>query len=312
MCSNARLTGLAAPVQLDYKRQIVIEQLQRLGGVDDPGVINAAMPRGRRTTVRCSVVQGRAGYRQRRSDAVFAADTCAAAHPLVEELIVHGRFGDATQVTIRAGSATGQRMVLTDGDPRSVAVPDDVVVVAADDPGDAAIYEEIAGRRWRISAQSFFQTSDTGAAALVDAVADGVRAIDGSIVDLYAGVGLLGGGAAPAQLTCSVESNPSSSRDAAHNLGDDVRVVQSRVERWKPSPFDAVIADPARRGLGKDGVRIIAGTQAAHLVLVSCDPAALGRDTALLREDSWHYQGGVVVDMFPDTSRIEVVSVLSR
>ena len=77
-----------------------------------------------------------------------------------------------------------------------VDLPDDVIVVGADEllAGRRAwIHEEVAGRRWRISAQSFFQTRPDGAAALVDAVVRAAGAdLDGArVVDAYAGVGLL-------------------------------------------------------------------------------------------------------------------------
>jgi 23S rRNA (uracil1939-C5)-methyltransferase len=193
-----------------------------------------------------------------------------------------------------------------------VLVPDDVLVASADDPASSAIHDVVAGKTWRVSARSFFQTSHAGAEALVAAVARRLGQSEGSVLDLYSGVGLLGGGAAGDRLRCAVESNPSSVDDARHNLGPDVQVVQSRVERWSPTTFSTVIADPARRGLGKDGVSVLEGTSASRLVLVSCDPASLGRDTGLLAERGWVHEGSEVLDMFPDTSRIEVASSFTR
>ncbi|KAG1648471.1 putative RNA methyltransferase lin1815 [Nymphon striatum] len=250
----------------------------------------------------------------RRSDQTFAASSCSAAHPLLEELIVEGSFGDATEVTLRVGASSHERMVLTNGSRQSVQVPDDVQVVRADNPGDAAIHDELGGLRWRISANSFFQTSDSGAQALIDSVADGLVGAGslGTVVDLYCGVGLLGGATAGDRLVAAVESNPSSVADAEHNLPADVDVHRARVEHWRPGSYDTVIADPARRGLAKGGTAVIDKTGATTLVLVSCDPASLGRDTALLAEQGWRYDRGEVIDMFPDTSRIEVVSTFTR
>ena len=57
---------------------------------------------------------------------------------------------------------------------------------------------------------------------------------------------------------------PLSSRDAAHNLSADVQIVNQRVERWTPVRCDAAIADPARRGLGKDGAAAIGATGATR------------------------------------------------
>lgn len=298
--------------QRSYKEAIVVEQLQRLGGVERPDVVSPVFERGQRTTVRCQVTHGRAGYSARRSDQAFVADECGAVDPLLEELLVNGRFGNATEITLRVGGATGERMVITDGAVDTVLVPDDVLVASADDPGGSAIHHVIAGKTWRVSAQSFFQTSHAGAEALVAAVGRGLGQSRGPVLDLYAGVGLLGGGAAGDRIQCAIESNPSSVEDARHNLGPDVQVVQSRVERWSPTTFSTVIADPARRGLGKDGVTLVEGTSATHVVLVSCDPASLGRDAGLLAAQGWVHQRAEVIDMFPDTSRLEVVSTFTR
>lgn len=311
-CGGCDWMHIAANTQVAYKVNIVREQLTRLGKVTSPQVRAPAMPRGLRTTARCIVTNGRAGFRGHHSDAGFAATMCKSVHPVLEELIVDGRFGDATEVTLRLGAATGECMVLTNGSTQSVQVPPSVSIVSARDVGSAAIHERVAGRSWRISAESFFQTSLEGAEALVGSVERSLAGSTGPLVDLYAGVGLLGGGAAPDRVTCAVESGKSSVADARHNLGEAVHVVQSQVERWTATQFETVIADPARRGLGAAAVAVIDATGASRLVLVSCDPASLGRDTQLLAEHGWSYGGGEVIDMFPDTSRIEVVSSFSR
>lgn len=316
-CGGCDWLHIAPAAARDFKVAIVVDQLARLGGMEAPAVSHHGASAGRRVTTRCSVVDGRAGYRRRRSDQRFAADECQAVHPDLEALIRDGRFEGVDEVTFRLGAGSGERMAVVqpvaDGAAVRAALPDDVIVVDANEPGGAAYTTTVAGRDWRVSAQSFFQTSDTGAEALVQAVRDALRNHSGAVLDLYAGVGLLGGGAAPDGVATAVESHPRAVVDAAHNLGSDVEVVESRVERWKPSRrYDAVIADPARAGLGADGVGVVNAAGADELVLVSCDPASLGRDTGLLRDAGWNHDGSVVIDMFPDTSRIEVVTAFRR
>jgi 23S rRNA (uracil1939-C5)-methyltransferase len=69
-----------------------------------------------------------------------------------------------------------------------------------------------------------------------------------------------------------------------------------------------VIADPARSGLGAPGVAAVARASAPVLVLVSCDPASLGRDAMLLGRAGYAHRRSEVVDTFPQTTHIEVVS----
>jgi 23S rRNA (uracil1939-C5)-methyltransferase len=51
---------------------------------------------------------------------------------------------------------------------------------------------------------------------------------------------------------------------------------------------------------------------ARRLVLVSCDAASLGRDTALLRDAGFEMTALTPVDLFPHTFHVEVVTVFDR
>ncbi len=106
----------------------------------------------------------------------------------------------------------------------------------------------------------------------------------------------------------AVESSASAVSDALHNLGSHVAIHHMQVEKWIPELADVVIADPPRAGLRSEGVEIIRGTQAPHVILVSCDAGALGRDAALLSGAGYDLDQVDVLDMFPQTSHVEVVS----
>jgi tRNA/tmRNA/rRNA uracil-C5-methylase (TrmA/RlmC/RlmD family) len=111
----------------------------------------------------------------------------------------------------------------------------------------------------------------------------------------------------------AVEGNPAAVKDARHNLAaDNVKVERADVSRWEPVPADVVIADPTRAGLGADVVERIVATDAARVVLVACDAAALGRDVGLLRAGGYTLSEATPVDLFPHTSHVEVVAVLDR
>ena len=72
-------------------------------------------------------------------------------------------------MVLRAGASTGERLVIVNVDPAAAQVPEGVRVVSAAElsAGTRAWYhEEVAGRRWRISARSFFQARPDGAEAL--------------------------------------------------------------------------------------------------------------------------------------------------
>lgn len=320
-CGGCDLAHASPVAQHEAKVAMVTDSLRRLGRIDDLPPISTG-PRlartGFRTTVRAGVVEGRAGLRHRRSHDIVEVRSCAVAHPAVEELLVRGRFGDATEVTIRVGAATGERMVITDGDPRGVAVPDDVMVVARRDRGEVvAVHERVAGQTFRVSPRSFFQTRPDGAEALVDVVDEMIGPdANRSLVDLGSGVGLFAATIGRRfDHVVAVESNRAAIADARVNLahlGDRFDLRAETFERWAPEAADVVIADPSRAGLGAAGVANVVATGAPVVVLVSCDAGSLGRDAGLLADHGLSLDAVTLVDLFPDTAHVEVVSRFRR
>lgn len=316
-CGGCDWQHIVPDRQSDLRREIIIDGLKRIAKIDNPEVDASPYlpPTGYRTTLRLAVHHGKAGFRRRASHQVGSATGCIISHPLALEIIEEGRFPGAKEVTVRVGANTGERLVLVSPSAAGASVPDDVVLVGADEleAGRAAFYhEEVAGNRYRISADSFFQCRPDGAAALIDLVRDGLADIEGPLLDAYCGVGLFGAALGEGRRVFAVESSRSSVADAAINLGSQAEIVRSRFERWMPQPAAAVIADPARSGLDRAGVGVIDGTGASRLVLVSCDPAAQARDTALLGQAGFALDRVTAVDLFGETSHIEAVSIFSR
>jgi len=161
----------------------------------------------------------------------------------------------------------------------------------------------------------FFQSSPEAAELLVTAVQNeiDVGPTTGTLVDLYSGVGLIVGSVEFSGSRVAVERNSSAVEDARHNLADlDVNLVASSVEGWRPEAADVVVADPARSGLGRAGVEKIAATAAEAVIVVSCDPGSLGRDSKLLAAAGFNLDRATVLDVFPQTSHIEIVSRFTR
>ncbi len=75
--------------------------------------------------------------------------------------------------------------------------------------------------------------------------------------------------------------------------------------------IDRVLVDPPREG-ALAIARVLAATshRPRRIVYVSCNPATLARDAAILvHEGSWHLRAAGVVNMFPHTSHVESVAV---
>ena len=312
-CGGCDMIHVDSRAQMQMKGSIVVDQLTR-HGVDAPAPALRMLDGDRgRTTVRAQVVDGRAGFMARSSHDVVIPEDCGAVDDAAEELLVEGRYGGADGVFIRVGSRTGERMVVVTPTVDEVSVPDDVMVVGTDELDNdrrAWIHEEVSGRRWRISARSFFQNRPAGAEALVDEVAEMVEALadDGPMVDAYAGVGLFSGTVGAGRRITAIERCDDAAADARINLGLGARVLRIPVEKWRASPASFVVADPSRSGIGEEAVPPLVASRPRLVVLVSCDPSAFAKDARRLIDSGYALDRWTVVDLFPLTSHIETVA----
>jgi 23S rRNA (uracil1939-C5)-methyltransferase len=316
-CGGCDLQHASVALQRQIKFDIVYESLVRLGKIVDPDVRlyeSAELPVvAARTTLRVASASQGVGFRQRRSHDVVPIERCLVAHPSLNELLPTMRLDGAEECVVRVGVASGERMAWAEPADSVSGLPVDVGLNS-----DALVHESISGQTFQISASSFFQSSPQAAQALVDATK---RALgesstwgDGAVVDAYCGVGLFAATVfSPDRHVIAIEANPSACADARINLAErDVEVVQSPVEEWSPQPAAVVVADPARDGLRAGGVDVLTATNAQVIILISCDPASLGRDARLLNDQHYRLEYSEVLDLFPHTHHVEVVSRFVR
>ncbi|HLA76829.1 MAG TPA: TRAM domain-containing protein [Vicinamibacteria bacterium] len=181
--------------------------------------------------------------------------------------------------------------------------------------GSPYVHSTVLGHRFRVHARAFFQ----GNGFLVEELARTVSELlpaGGTVLDLYAGVGLFSLTQAPhAEAVVAVEGNAHAAADALANarsaglshvqvrrgeLLESLRRIPARTE-------ERIVLDPPRTGAGPRVVEAIVRRGPAAVVYVSCDPPTLGRDLVLfgragLVPDSVH-----VFDLFPDTFHLETV-----
>jgi len=308
-CGACQWQHISVATQRQLKSQFVVESIERSGvECPDPDPVVELTPWAFRTTINAAVHKGRAGFNRARSHDVVPVDGCLVAHPRLEELLVDVRYPGARSVLLRCGARTGDRLAVTTPTRLQLRLPEDVHT--------EFVHEVAAGHSWRISARSFFQTRADGVDALTGVVAAAADEMGGpsTAVDLYSGVGVFAGVlAARGWSVTAVEGSHSAVEDARVNLrGSDVTVVGADVTKWAPDRAELVVADPSRIGLGSTGVDVVAATAARRLILVSCDAASLGRDAALLRDAGYALSAVTVVDLFPHTFRVEVVTVYDR
>ncbi len=142
------------------------------------------------------------------------------------------------------------------------------------------------------------------------------------ILDLYCGNGNF---SLPISRSCAeiigVEEYGDSIEDAVFNArSNDVRNARfiardtdgglreliARGER-----FHLVLLDPPRTG-AREAVHLIPALEPEKIIYVSCDPATLARDLAILHGKGYRVAASRPIDMFPQTYHIESVTLLTK
>ena len=75
---------------------------------------------------------------------------------------------------------------------------------------------------------------------------------------------------------------------------------------------DVVVVDPPRKGLNADTIEALSRMAPRRIVYVSCDPATLARDVALLKQRGYALQSATAADLFPRCAHVETVVLLSK
>ncbi|MDI3317508.1 MAG: 23S rRNA (uracil(1939)-C(5))-methyltransferase RlmD [Bacillota bacterium] len=267
---------------------------------------------------------------------------------LLRHLVVRvaPRAGRALAAVVVAAAAWPEGAAVAGELMRRVPELEGVVASAHPRPGNAVWGERewtLAGRpeleepmevpgwgrlRFRVAARSFFQVNEAQAERLYALALDGAGLGPGDrVVDLYTGVGTLALFAAlRARRVTGIEEVAAAVEDARQNaerngLGH-VRFLRGKAERLLPrlvaggEPVDVLLLDPPRKGAAPEVLAAIRRAAPRRVVYVSCNPATLARDLALLagagEGASYRVERVAPVDLFPQTAHVEAVAWLAR
>jgi tRNA/tmRNA/rRNA uracil-C5-methylase (TrmA/RlmC/RlmD family) len=165
---------------------------------------------------------------------------------------------------------------------------------------------------------AFFQGNRHLVPWLFERIGELSAAHTGPLYDLHAGVGYLAAAADPSGFRSEavlVEPFRPAARAAARNLAHARVAVGRTAEAYlarhrRIDPDALVLADPPRAGMSAELRRRLAGWHPRSVLMLSCNPSTWARDTAFLLERGYALTHVELVDLFPSTHRVEVVSVL--
>ncbi len=351
-CGGCVLQHWAAGPYAAWKSGLVATALERAGFVAPPvGAAPPTPPGGRRRmdlALQRTPAGIAVGLHARRSSRVVDLATCLVLHPalvgliaplrpLLASLSAFRRTGSAIANLLDAGAdlllrldappspgdrqrlvafAAAQRLVrlscaVGTGEPETVCQFRPASVAFA----DVAVQPPPGG---------FLQASREGEAAIVAAVLAALpdrlprRAW---IADLFAGCGTLTFPLARHARVAAFEGDAAAVaalRQAtnAAQLAGRVTATQRDLARRPLLAHEfagcaAAILDPPYGGAGPQ-IAPLAAALVPRVVYVSCDPAALGRDSAILRAAGYRLEQAVAIDQFLWSARVESVCVFVR
>ena len=353
LCGGCLYAHVAYPRQLRIKADVIADAFVRLGRFAAPAVeVQPSPEHGYRMRGRLYVHDGRAGfYREGSHSLCDAASTrlltdaaVTSATRMAEALLQRGATVKSVEVTenlsgseralhVEAPDAlSGARLdgsalamlARADGlNGCSVRTEGGLIVAldpAVSDPLETLTCGRATRGALRRSAQSFFQANRFLLPSLVTAVIDAVPP-EGSVLDLYAGVGLFSVALAAtgkSQIT-AVEGDRAGSADLVENAArfpGAIEAVRDSVEgyltRARSSRARTIVVDPPRTGIRRAAMGLVATHGADRIVYVSCDPATMARDARRLVDGGYALESMRAFDLFPNTPHVETLAAFER
>ncbi|NJP38370.1 23S rRNA (uracil(1939)-C(5))-methyltransferase RlmD [Alkalicoccus luteus] len=189
--------------------------------------------------------------------------------------------------------------------------------------GESVIYDEINGVRFAISARSFYQVNPEQTDVLYGKALE-YAALTGTetVMDAYCGIGTISLFlAGRARRVYGVEIVPDAVDDAKRNAEINhienadffVGEAESIMPWWQAQGIraDVIVVDPPRKGCDESLLTTMAKLAPERIVYVSCNPATLARDLSILAEKGYETKEVQPVDMFPHTTHVECVALLT-
>lgn len=187
--------------------------------------------------------------------------------------------------------------------------------------GEPNLEEEIPPYRYRISPFSFFQVNPLQAKILYENAAS-LSTKTQTAFDLYCGTGNFSLYLSKtAEEVTGVDSSGAAIEDARINTRinniANIKFIKARAEEipgmlLKGKKPMTVFLNPPRKGCSEKILEAVSAVKPERIVYISCNPATLARDLALLQGDGYIVHMVQPVDMFPHTSHVETVVLMSR
>ncbi|MFN8399461.1 MAG: class I SAM-dependent RNA methyltransferase [Anaerolineales bacterium] len=337
-CGGCHYQNLPYEKQLLAKADILRDQLQRIGKIENPPVQPTA-PSPNQWNYRNHVQfhltdDGKIGFINANVNRALAIEECHLPETTIDAFRNDLQFEtrmNLERVSLRSGTDDDLMLILeseTEETPELEIEADiSIVHIYEDHPiviaGSNTLTIQVLGVDFHVSAPSFFQVNTKMAEKMVEHLQTQLPITNQPItlIDLYCGVGLFSKFFADKYAkVIGIESALSSCEDFAINLDefDNVELYEGTAEEILPALAPQLpqpthmIVDPPRAGIDKFALDAILQINPQVIAYVSCDPSTLARDAARLIKGGYTLQHATPFDLFPQTYHIESISIFTR
>ena len=336
-CGGCHYQHLPYEKQLEIKTEILVDQLNRIGKIENPPVQKmVACPNSwnYRNHIQFSLnSNGKIGFQAPNSNKIIPITECHLPESSINNFWHQLEFEPETnieRVSLRAGNDDDLLLILESDSPElpeleieaeiSIAhvYEGNSVVIAGNDH----ITIRVLDRDFKVSAASFFQVNTIMAGKMIEHLSTCLPvSVSTTLIDLYCGVGLFSAFFAPkCGRVIGVEASPSACEDFTVNLDefDNVELYEGSAEEILPGlvgqigNLSYVIVDPPRAGIERHALDAIVELNPQKIAYVSCDPSTLARDAARLINGGYKLKEVTPFDLFPQTFHIESISIFEK
>ena len=202
----------------------------------------------------------------------------------------------------------------------NVIMGDDAIVLYGEDK----YKDTLLGNTFEISHRSFYQVNPQQTEKLYQTVLDFAELTgEETVIDAYSGIGTIALTLAKnAKHVYGIEiiepavenAKANAELNNIENVTFEAGAAEEVMVQWSEEgrTADLLVVDPPRKGLEKEFTEAVIAMQPTKMVYVSCNPATLARDLALLTEGGYTVKKVQPVDLFPQTTHVESVALLVR
>ena len=295
-CGGCQYQHMAYAQQLETKRKQVIDLFARI-----------------------------AGHHGTRVDPVIP---CSQPYGYRNRIMVRSQW-DKTKQGLNIGFIRADNRLVIDVEECRITEPDlhaELLHVRKNPPPKGGIKVTIRKfpENWELPRDSFFQNNFYQIDALIETVGQALKSSGiRNLIDAYCGVGFFSIALADrVDRFVGVELDKRAIQAARNNAqsrgltngeylaGDTETLLPELLDRF-PSAETALVLDPPRKGCTKETIDLIRRELPQQIIYVSCNPATLARDIALLCDEGVYQLERVTpLDMFPQTQHVECVADL--